>query len=170
MSKINEIPDFLSIAKKLKKNAVIIAKKEGVDWFVNSFENEGFTNTSLEKWESRKTQADYKLLQVTAYLKNSIQVFSANSKKIVFGSDAQYAEIHNEGGTISVSVTKKSRKFFWYMYKKTGETHWKWMALSKKDKMTIRIPKRQFIGESKGLMNSLDQKISKQIKTLFKQL
>ncbi|CAA0230747.1 phage virion morphogenesis protein [Tenacibaculum maritimum] len=170
MSKINSTPDFSAIAKKLKRNALIIAKKEGVDWFVNSFNNEGFTGSSFEKWEDRKTPMDYKLLQASSYLKNSIQVVSASNKKIVFGSDAPYSKIHNEGGIITVSVTKRSRKYFWYMYKATKKEYWKWMALTKKNRMTIRIPKRQFMGESEGLMKKLNNKISIQIQKEFKNI
>ena len=170
MAKFNNIPDFSAMGKQLKKEALIIAKKEGVDFFQDSFVNEGFTNGSFEKWEARKNPSDYKILSVTGDLMKSIQVFSANQKRIVFGSDEEYAQIHNEGGTMNIKITEKSRKFFWAMFYHTNEVKWKWMALTKKDSLQVTIPKRQFIGESKTLMKQLDNTIGNRILTLFKQL
>ena len=98
-----------------------------------------------------------------------------------------YAVIHNEGGTIvsNPTITPKMRKYAWAMaYKLSGrkrgstgkrgkrtgsdkeaipEEAKKWMALAltKKTKIKIRakMPKRQFIGESRELM----QKVSKEV-------
>ena len=98
-----------------------------------------------------------------------------------------YAVIHNEGGTIvsNPTITPKMRKYAWAMVyklsgrkrgstgkrgKRTGgskeaipEEAKKWMALAltKKTKIKIRakMPKRQFIGESRELM----QKVSKEV-------
>lgn len=43
------------------------------------------------------------------------------------------------------------------MYKKTGEEVWKYIALTKKENITIRIPKRQYIGTSYALDIKIDQ-------------
>ena len=56
------------------------------------------------------------------------------------------------------------------MYKKTQNEKWKWMALTKKETLTIKIPKRQFIGESETLMNELDKMFIDRIKQYFKTL
>lgn len=41
-----------------------------------------------------------------------------------------YAEIHEKGGVIR--VTPRSRRFFWFKYKTTGEPKWRYLAISKK--------------------------------------
>lgn len=95
-----------------------------------------------------------------------------------------YAVIHNEGGTIvsNPTITPKMRKYAWAMaYKLSGRKkgrkgkrtggsqeaipeeakRWMALALTKKTKIKIRakMPKRQFIGESRELM----QKVSKEV-------
>lgn len=172
MSKINDVPDFLKMAQALKKDVIRYASVAGVEFFKDSFQNQGFTDSSFEAWPQRKDDADpgRKILIKSAFLMNSIQVFSADQKRIVFGSDAEYAEIHNNGGTVSIPITKKSKKYFWYMYKATGNDMFKGLALTKKQSITITIPKRQFIGHSDTLMNDLDAWLVNEIEKRFKTL
>nr|WP_314594636.1 hypothetical protein [uncultured Porphyromonas sp.] len=93
-----------------------------------------------------------------------------------------YAALHNEGGTLvsNPTITPKMRKYAWAMvYKLSGRRRggakgkgaaqplseeaqrWKALALTKKTKLRIRakMPKRQFIGESR----ELSEKVSKEI-------
>lgn len=93
-----------------------------------------------------------------------------------------YARIHNEGGTLTVSptITPKMRRFAWAMaYKSMGRRKgkkkgkgsamplndeakkWLALALTKKTKLTIRakMPRRQFIGESKDLSAIVEAEI-----------
>jgi len=170
MSKINKTPDFLKMGKQLIADIRIVAEKEGVDFFKSSFDNEGWTDGGFEKWQKRTDTINYKILSKTGYLKNSIQVFNSSNEQIVFGSDAEYAEIHNNGGTVTIPITAKSRKYFWFMFKATGVERWKWMALSKKESMSFVMPKRQFIGESQSFINYLDEELKELINSRFKQL
>ena len=162
---INETPDFNAMWQTVKRDIVDIAATEAQHFFEDSFENQGFTDVALEPWKQKKTADGYKILLRTGYLKNSIQVFEKSEKRIVIGSDAEYAEIHNNGGTLLITNTRKAKRFFWFMYKATGQMQWKYMAMSNKPQFSIPIPKRQFIGESQTLMNRLD----KELKTLIKQ-
>lgn len=165
MSKINDTPDFLKMAQTLKKDVVRYAAREGKNFFVESFHNTGFTDKNFEAWDSSANNTG-KVLTQSADLRDSVDVFERSFKRIVFGSDSVYAEIHNNGGVIP--ITKKSRKFFWAMFKETGETKWKAMALTKKQ--AFKIPKRQFIGESATLLQNYDQWLKEQIEIRFKQL
>ncbi len=155
---INETPDFNAMWQTVKRDIVDIAATEAKHFFEDSFENQGFTDTAFEAWP--KTHRGGRILVDTGYLKNSIITFEQSLKRIVIGSDAEYAEIHNNGGTIP--ITPKARKFFWWMYRMTGDTKWKYMALHKGSHFVI--PKRQFIGESQTLMDKLD----KELKTCIK--
>ena len=172
MSKTNKIPDFEAMATQLKKDVVRYASVEGVTFFQNSFYNQGFTDVGFEAWDSRTSDIDpgRKILVKSAFLLNSIQVFDSNQERIVFGSDAEYAEIHNNGGIVKIAITQESRKYFWYMFKATNNGMWKALALTKKESITITIPKRQFIGESATFMRQLDQWMINEILTRFKQL
>ena len=70
------------------------------------------------------------------------------------------------------TVTPKMRKWFWAQYydaggDKGGEAaeKWKRIALGARDKLMIkvRMPKRQFIGESKELRERINEEIIKSI-------
>ena len=102
-----------------------------------------------------------------------------------------YAVIHNEGGTIvsNPTITPKMRKYAWAMvYKLSGrkrarkgkraggskeaipEEAKKWMALAltKKTKIKIRakMPKRQFIGESRELVEKINKEVNDSIQRI----
>jgi phage gpG-like protein len=172
MGKINNTPDFIGMASTLKKDLVTYAAVEGVNFFQDSIYNQGWTDEAFEPYEARKSDVDpgRKILMNTAFLLNSIQVFDKNEQRIVFGSDAEYAAIHNDGGTVKIPITTKSRRYFWLMFKVTENTMWKALALTKKQSITITIPKRQFIGESATFMGQLNDWVIKQIIKRFKQL
>jgi hypothetical protein len=51
-----------------------------------------------------------------------------------------YAAIQNFGGITHPRVTKKMRGWAWYMLKKTGLEIYKGIALTKKDRLNVRIP------------------------------
>lgn len=172
MNKINQTPDFLSLATNLQKDMVRYASVAGVNFFKDSFQNQGFTDIAFEPWLQRANDTDSgrKVLIKSGFLMNSIQVFDANENKITFGSDAEHAEIHNNGGTIKVTLSPRARKYFWFMFKATGNSMWKAMALTKKEVITIQIPKRQFIGHSNTFLNELDNWVLNEIEKRFKQL
>jgi hypothetical protein len=172
MSKINTTPNFSRMAKALKKDVVRFASVSGIDFFQSSFDKQGFTDESFEPWEKRQNDLDpgRKILVQSAYLMNSIDVFDASEQRITFASDAEHAEIHNNGGTIRITITDKARRYFWYMFMATKNNMWKALALTKKTSITITIPKRQFMGESKTFMNELDVWFKAEIQKRFKQL
>jgi phage gpG-like protein len=102
-----------------------------------------------------------------------------------------YAAIHNEGGTISVPVTAKMKRFAWAKYyeasgrkrTKDGKTHkrrkplspqeseaaeaWKRLALTKKTSLRITIPRRQFMGNSLELRQKLQEMIEKELMNIM---
>ena len=44
---------------------------------------------------------------------------------------------------------------------------WKRLALTKKKKLRIRIPQRQFLGESRELSEKIDQKMENEIRNIL---
>ena len=65
---------------------------------------------------------------------NSISVRERSPSQVIVGTDLPYAEVHNEGGYIRVF-----------------------------GKAVRKLPKRQFIGESRELMDEIEKKYLKDI-------
>lgn len=86
-------PDFITLGKEIKKGMFIIAERECLAFFKESFDKGGFTDVSFQKWEDRK-QPDYRtggaLLNATGFLKDSIEVAKKDSNSITFGSYAKF--------------------------------------------------------------------------------
>ena len=166
------IPDFEAAFKMLLNDLPRYVEVTAKNFFVDSFHKQGFTNESFEEWEKRN-QPDYRpggaILTATGALRNSIHTIDANTNNVTIGTYAAYAKIHNEGGTITLPVTKKMKKYFWYMYKITQNEKWKFMALTKKQTLKLKFPKRQFIGDSVVLMNNIEQWFFKEIEKRIKQ-
>jgi phage gpG-like protein len=167
MENQNKAPDFVGMGKKLMQDLLIDAEVEGLKFIQTNFEKEGFMDASFQGWEKRKTPISYKLLRVTNSLFNSIRAKNNNKDTVTFSTNQPYAEIHNNGGVVKIPRTPAMRKFFWAMFKKTGDEKWKWMAMSKKPNVVFRMPKRQFIGHSKNFQERFDRHIVKEILTRF---
>lgn len=158
------IPDFNSIGEGLMEDIVSYAAVTGVNFFKSSFDNQGFTDEKFEAWPKTKDgDGTRHILTNSGFLRDSNQVLSRSIEEIVFGNPAPYASIHNFGGVVSIRVTKKARKFFWYMYRATGNIKWKYMALTKKERLAITIPARPFLKESKTLLEDIDKYALKEI-------
>lgn len=169
MNKSNQMPDFLRMSTKLLKDLQSDAEVMGMAFIHSNFENQGFTNSAFEAWKPRKQSISYNLLRVTNNLFNSINVAESTPERITFEADAPHAQIHNEGGVLNVPITERSRKYFWFMFMQTGNTMWRAMALTKKTRLTIKMPKRQYMGHSETFSNDWDKHVSNEILTRFKQ-
>lgn len=162
-------PEFARIAEQLLTDANTYASVTALNFFKESFTRQGWLDRSIQPWEPVAGKNGQGIMINTAFLRDSIQIVSRTSDRIEFNATAPYASIHNNGGIITVRVTPKSRRFFWFMFKATGQKKWKYMAMAKADRMTIKIPKRQFIGESWTLNQELDKWFIQQIVTRFNQ-
>lgn len=175
----------------LINDAKTYAKVEGVNFFVQNFNRQGFLDASLQKWPARSfNDGGGAILIKSGALKRGIKSKIEGADRIIFYVDnsIKYAAIHNEGGEIV--VTEKMKKFFWFLYSKsaskitktkTGKVSkskrnvretgraafYKAMAL-KKVGSRIKIPQRQFMGESATLMGKLDAWIINEIDNRFK--
>lgn len=104
---------------------------------------ENFRQGGRDKWQpSKLKQKGGSTLVESGNLRNSL-----DNNTIISGNEAifysePYGAIHNEGGVIKQTPTKKQRGFFWAMYYETGDEAFKWMAMAKE--LNINIPKREF--------------------------
>lgn len=136
------------------------------------FRRGGFTYNGFHSWpETRRQQAGGgnaasrygPLLSGRNYLSGSIEYTPGDGVVTVF-TRAPYAGVHNWGGILRPTVTPQMRRFAWAQhYREAGEdkkkdTFWKRLALTKKTKLTVRIPQRQFISPKPG--PELEKKIN----------
>lgn len=133
------------------------------DEFDKNFQRKAFFDKSWQ--EAKHDFRKGSLLVRNGNLRRGLQS-RVEGDKIIFTNTQIYADIHNKGGTIT--VTPKRKKFFWAMYyaamgkmttKKDGTrgnskgninlnadaAYWKSLALMKVG-ARITIPQRQFVG------------------------
>ena len=166
----NKRPDFNGMAKQLMQDLLVDAEVMGLKFIHSNFEKQGFMDGSFQAWPARKNPISYNLLRVTNSLFNSIDADNDGKSRVRFTADMPYAGIHNDGGIIKAPRTKKMKKFFWAMYYKTGEEMWKFMAMSNKPNVVFRIPKRQYMGESKTFNQDFDRHVTREILTRFNKI
>ena len=72
----DEVPDFLGLAQQLKVDVVRYAAVTGLNFFVDSFQKQGFTNSSFEPWQKRNNDSrpGGSILVKSANLRNSLKV------------------------------------------------------------------------------------------------
>lgn len=167
---LDKIPKFNEIGKKLIIDAQTIGEVEMINFVLSNFEKQGWQDGSVTPWAERKGSTDNgrALLVKNSTLIDSFSISESSTKRVKLSSSAAHAKIHNEGGVLNIPITKKSKAFFWYKYKQTGNTMYKAMALTKKTHLTVKIPKRQFMGESKTFNDIIDTKFKKMILQRFK--
>lgn len=140
-----------------------IVGKMGVDHFRENFDQQGFVNNGVQPWPERKTDTGRRILTgETRELENSID-YEASGGRVSFGSDVVYASIHNRGGKTKAHKIKprrgKALKF----------------ANAKGDDIMRRgvnhpgsnIPKRQFIGHSKELIDKINERVERDITNIL---
>lgn len=100
------------LMKRYIETTINDVRVEATEMFDKNFQREAFFN---EKWARRKFNDDdtRNILTGTGALRKSI-ISKVEGNKIIFETTLPYANIHNEGGTIT--VTKGMKQHFWKMY------------------------------------------------------
>lgn len=152
--------------KKTVRNLPLQIGNEAEVFFKDNFNKQGFDDDGLDKWVERKHPVPGRnILTKSGRLKKEIrkQVIGLKVMVKVMGASEKYADIHNFGGTITIRVTDKLRKYAWKMWYATGAGYWKGIALTKKSTLTIKMPQRKFIGASRTLDRKISALIEKQL-------
>lgn len=183
------------LGELMRRKLPVIVGRMAKDHYQDNFRKGGFVNNGLKKWPVTKRQysgsssasAAYgPLLSGRNHLFGSIKYVPADYR-VKVANEVPYAAIHNEGGTVNPTVTPKMRRFAWAMYhkvtgreknkrktKKAGTKEnaaagfWKALALTKKQKLSIKIPKRIFLGESAELTRKINEKTEQEITKILK--
>lgn len=171
---------------ELKKRLLTEIAVSLSDLFDRSFETKSFDG---KPWKPRKIETGTGSLMLnTGTLRRSLK-HEIQGNAVAWFSNVPYAKIHNEGGYIA--VTERMKKFFWAMYYKyhkrvrIGKTKknkgqflgksemynataeaYKHLALMKIG-AKIKIPQRQFIGDSRDVRVRVEKITQKYVERLL---
>jgi len=174
----NHFQQLARAFKRQKRNLPKLLGNSAKNHFVASFRVGGFTDNTLKPWKPRKhpNAADTRtgktraLLVDSGNLRKSIRVKSSSFRRIRVGSyGIPYAQIHNRGGVTRPRVTPRMRGFMRHQFRKTGNPMFAAIANTKKERLTVEIPKRQFIGRSAKLRKKLSKIIGREIRNVLTQ-
>lgn len=148
------------MSNKLLTDILNDMRVELADEFDRNFSEGGFFG---KRWQRRADGADSHLIE-TGKLRRSLRG-RVQGNSVVFVSSEPYAALHNEGGRLV--VTKKMRRYFWAKYYAAGKkgkqaNRFKALAL-KKVGSSIRIPQRQFVGDSPQVRACIESIIRAQV-------
>lgn len=144
------------------------------NFFLDNFRLQGFQgDMGLQKWPARAPGAERNqgraLLVNRGTLRRALtkQVTGRRIRITVVGPAEKYAAIHNTGGVTHPTVTPAMRGHFFKLYKATGNKKYLAIATTKKQELTVTIPQRKFIGNSRQLNRKIDKMIIAQMKKAF---
>jgi phage gpG-like protein len=152
-----------------------------VAFFKQSFVRQGYIDEKYERWKPRK-RADSGayakragkrgILVKTARLKRSIRVLATTTESVTVGTDVKYAQAHNEGfeGTVNQTVKQHNRKAHTRSRKGREEKVRAHKVQGFQRKAKMKIPKRQFMGDSKLLARRIQMNIEKLLIAELKKL
>lgn len=170
----------------VRRTAPVIVGRLAENHFRDNFRQGGFVDRELRPWPRTRRQqsgagtaeSQYgPLLSSREHLMLSVEHTTYDYGALVYNR-VPYAPIHNWGGTTHPTVTPRMRRYAWWRYyaagggKKngTGKTaggeeaeQWKRLALTKKKKITVRIPQRQFLGTSARLEETIRKELENEL-------
>lgn len=186
MNKTNNPHNFLVVSDKIRGQTARYVAGRTKTFFKECFVNGGWTGDVFLPWMKSKIPLGRKLMYNEGSLMNSIRTIQESDNRVETGTTLQHAGIHNSGGLITVTAAMK--RFWWAKYyefagkvKRTrrGEVaaesrkenakadFCRRMALMKVGSK-IKMPKRQFIGESATLMKQFDEWVKNTVETTIK--
>lgn len=167
-----------------KRQLVHILPNVAIDFWLEAFDKQGWTDSALSKWKPRKNPSKKdkgrSLLVQSGALRRAVsssarsKSVSSNIAEIKFVVDLPYASVHNEGGRYSIPAYKRS-KFVGRKVSHTGiftgsqttqYTH-RVSSVSEVSAHVREYPKRKFMGDSKKLRGRLQAKVNQVVSALW---
>ena len=131
--------DQRAIEERLARRLSIIMRQETDDAFRTKAW--GGVPWAPTRWVNMRGS----LMLRTGALRRSL-TFRTEGNRVIVSSSMTYAQIHNEGGVVTVPVTERMRRYFFVLHHKTGVPRYLAMALSRKQQYRIVIPRRPVVG------------------------
>ena len=164
MSDLSELQKLLDrAAQEIPDKVLKIIGVEGKNFIQKNFRDEGFTDTSTEKWQERKTE-DRQGRDITRY-RTSRRGKAGNLNK--YGSSIKDRTILTgfaTGGnklrnSFRYQVSIGSSQVTFYTYKEYAERH---------NEGLDGMPKRRFMGKSAYLNTQISKKINKELDKILR--
>lgn len=164
MSDLSELQKLLDrAAQEIPDKVLRIIGVEGKNFIQKNFRSEGFTDTSTEKWQERKTE-DRQGRDITRY-RTSRRGKAGNLNK--YGSSIKDRAILTgfaTGGnklrnSFRYRVSIGSSQVTFYTYKEYAERH---------NEGLDGMPKRRFMGKSAYLNTQISKKINKELDKILR--
>lgn len=186
----------------MRRRMPVIAGRMAKDHFQDNFRCGGFVDGGLHPWPKAKRLSSGGTDAASQYgtlLSGRNRLFGSikyvpSDYRVVISDDVPYAALHNRGGTVTVPVTDRMRRYAWARFyraagkavkaakdgrkgRRKGEAgqpdnpqaaFWRNFALTRKKTLKIRIPQRQFIGDSRELDEKINGRIEKEIRKILK--
>ena len=121
----------------------LLAGNEAVNFTLDNFKMQGFLGATFQPWTTRKggwkrdKRKGRALLIDTGRLRRSIRITRITADSVAIGSNVKYAQAHNQGASIGVIQSVKS------FSRSNGSS-----VKAHTRRVNIKIPRRQFIGNS----------------------
>jgi phage gpG-like protein len=149
--------------KEIPDKALKIIGVEGKNFIQKNFRDEGFTDTSLQKWKKRKT-TDRQGRDITRYRSNRVGTAGKLNRYGSANKDRAVLTGFNTGGnklrnSFKYRISLGSKQVSFYTAKDYAERH---------NEGLDGMPKRQFIGKSAYLNDQIAKKISKELDKIFR--
>ena len=170
------------IKQMIRSTAPRIVGAKLANFYKENYRKGGYLDNGFHPWSTtwrqrmgaKGAEGRYSpLLSKRNRLFSAIQ-YSPGDASVTIYNNTPYAKIHNEGGETHPRVTKQMRKYFWAMYYKNGGKNgsvladtYKWMALTKKKTLSLKIPKRQFIYDSAEAKRMVKEIIKEETKKIL---
>lgn len=140
--------------KRLKNQLPLLLTNDAANHFKGSFRRQRLDSFS-PRWKGRANDVDSgrAVLVKSSRLVNSIRRISVNKYGGTVGTDVTYASIHNKGGSVNAiqTVGRHTRKEHTRRRKGRTERVAAHTVSAHSRKVNFTMPKRQFMGKSKGL-------------------
>lgn len=150
-------------AQEIPNKALRIIGTEGKKFILKNFRDEGFTDTSTEKWQERKTE-DRQGRDSTRYRTNRVgRAGNLNrygskiaDRALLTGFDTGGNKLRN---SFRYRVSLGSKTVSFYTYKEYAQRH---------NEGKSGMPQRKFMGKSAYLNNQISQKISRELNQILR--
>ena len=147
-----KLKKLAKVRERLPQRAAVVA----VNFSKERFVRKNWVDTSPQAWPQRKRKDRGSLMIRSGRLKRSIRKLMVTMDFILIGTDVPYAQIHNEGGSIKKTVPVRQHE------RKSSRGRAKVKAHSRN--VNLKMPKRQFIGNSAILRRRIERLIERDIK------
>jgi phage gpG-like protein len=166
------------------KTTLVQVGNDAVNFSLDRFKNQNWQGASAQPWQQRKATKrgnnGRAILVKTGTLRRSIRVTKITTDSVTIGSDVPYAKAHNEGFTGVANVKASTRHSYSKHKVNTGRVNKNGVAKLKTvsrisgsgqvkaHTRNMKLPRRQFMGESPVLTAKVRLRLETNIKTALK--